>query len=62
MPLEDVGMRYSLTDMFHAFTVEKSKKKTWQSLARITDTAHIIGACGNDWDSPPNVVGRRKQH
>ena len=62
MPLDDVGMCYSLTDMFHAFPEEKSKKKTWQSLARITNTAHIIGTCGNDWDSPPKVVGRRKQH
>ena len=26
-----------------------------------TNTAHIIGACGIEWDSPTEVGGRRKQ-
>ena len=33
----------------------------WQSLARLTDTAHIIGACDSEWDSPSEVGGRGKQ-
>ena len=36
-------------------------EKTWQSLARINNSVHSIGACGKEWDSPPEVGGRRKQ-
>ena len=46
--------------MFHSFTVVRGEK-TCQSIARITNTAHIIGACGIEWDSLPEVGGRRKQ-
>ena len=34
---------------------------TFKSIARITNTAHIIGACGIEWDSLAEVGGRRKQ-
>ena len=33
----------------------------WPSLARLTDTAHIIGACDGEWDSPSEVGERGKQ-
>ena len=46
--------------MFHVFPVVRGEK-TCQSIARITNTAHIIGACGIEWDSHPEVGGRRKQ-
>ena len=58
--LGDVGMRYSLAVMFHVFPVWRGAK-TGQSWARITDTAHIVGACGKEWDSPNEVGGRRKR-
>ena len=48
--------------MFHVFPVVRGEK-TCQSIARITNTAHIIGACGIEWDSQTEVGGRRKhQH
>ena len=46
--------------MFHAFPVVRGEK-TCQSIARITNKAHIIGACGLEWDSLAEVGGRRKQ-
>ena len=46
--------------MFHAFPVVRGEK-TCQSIVRIANTAHIIGACGIEWDSHSEVGGRRKQ-
>ena len=54
-----MGMCYSPV-MFHVFPVVRGEK-TCQSIARITNTAHIIGACGIEWDSRTEVGGRRKQ-
>ena len=34
---------------------------TFKSIARITNTAHIIEACGIEWDSRTEVGGRKKQ-
>ena len=61
MSLEDVRMHHSLAVMFQVFPVVKRREK-WQSLARITDTAHIIGACGKEWDSPTEVGGERNSN
>ena len=43
--------------MFHVFPVVRGDK-ICQSIARITNTAHIIGACGIEWDSLAEVGGR----
>ena len=37
------------------------RRKMQQSFVRITGTAHIIGMCGKEWDSPPEAGGKRKQ-
>ena len=59
MPQEDVGcVWYSRSDMFHAFPVVR-RERTRQSLARLiphTSLGHV-----EEWDSPPEVEGRRKQ-
>ena len=59
MPQEDVGcVCYSLAVMFHALPVVR-RERTRQSLARLIPHTSLWNV--EEWDSPPEVGGRRKQ-
>ena len=63
--LEDVGMHYSLSVMFHVFPVVNSKRRENMAVIskdhRYIYCTHHRDNVEKEWDSPTEVRGRRKR-